>query len=249
MTEPVSQKKNLPRVKNRLYQTSTMAALLDAVYDGDMTLDSLLEHGDFGLGTFNALDGEMIVAEGVVKQFRAEGVASSASGDLKTPFASVTFFEPEITVTLDKPCNKEAFEAKVNELLANPNLFGAIRFTGEFETVDTRTVFCQCKPYPHMLDVVAKQPTFTMNNISGTMLGFRTPSYMQGINVAGYHLHVLSDDGKHGGHVTDYIVKKGKLEIARISDLEIALPRTKEFAEADLSPENLSESIRTAEGG
>ncbi|MXV44657.1 acetolactate decarboxylase [Saccharibacter sp. 17.LH.SD] len=234
---------------NRLFQTSTMAALLDAVYDGEMTMDELLKHGDFGLGTFNALDGEMIVTDGEVRQFRSQGIASDVPSDLKTPFACVTRFEPEQTVTIDEPLDKEAFEALVNKLLDNPNLFGAVRFTGEFEKVDTRTVFCQCRPYPGMLEVVAKQPTFTMNNITGLMLGFRTPKYMQGINVAGYHLHVLSDDRKHGGHVTDYRVKRGKLEVARISDLEISLPRTKEFAEAELLPAGLSEAIRTAEGG
>ncbi|MDF7674995.1 acetolactate decarboxylase [Acetobacteraceae bacterium ESL0709] len=249
MTEQLNKKTATSRVTNRLYQTSTMSALLDAVYDGETTLDDLLQHGDFGLGTFNALDGEMIVADGVVKQFRAEGIASQAHGGLKTPFACVTFFEPEQTITLDRPHNKEEFEAKVDELIGNPNLFAAVRFTGEFELADTRTVFCQCRPYPHMLDVVARQPTFTMKNISGQMLGFRTPHYMQGINVAGYHLHILSDDAQHGGHVTDYVVKRGKLEVASISDLEIELPRTKDFAEANLNPEGLSDSIRVAEGG
>ncbi|CEF57235.1 acetolactate decarboxylase [Acetobacter ghanensis] len=80
---------------NRLYQTSTMAALLDAVYDGETTLDELLQHGNFGLGTFNSLDGEMIVTDGVVRQFRAEGLAAEVPGSLKTPFACVTYFEPE----------------------------------------------------------------------------------------------------------------------------------------------------------
>ncbi|MCX5617886.1 acetolactate decarboxylase [Bombella sp. TMW 2.2543] len=234
---------------NRLFQTSTMAALLDAVYDGEMTLGELVQHGDFGLGTFDALDGEMIVTEGEVRQFRSEGIASGTTADMKTPFACVTYFEPEKTVTIDKPMDKEEFEELVNELIDNPNLFGAVRFTGEFEKVDTRTVFCQHKPYPGMLEVVAKQPTFSMGEISGVMLGFRTPPYMQGINVAGYHLHVLSDDRKHGGHVTNYRVKSGKLEVARISDLEIALPKTEDFAKADLQPAGLHEAIRTAEGG
>lgn len=236
-------------VANRLYQTSTMAALLDAVYDGETTLDELLQHGNFGLGTFNALDGEMIVTDGVVRQFRAEGLAAEVPGSLKTPFACVTYFEPEKTVTIDSPKTKETFEELVDNLLGNPNLFGAVRFTGEFQRVDTRTVFCQCKPYPHMLEVVKKQPTCTMENVMGTMIGFRTPVYMQGVNVAGYHLHFLSEDSKRGGHVTEYRLVRGKLEVASISDLEIQLPRTEQFAKADLNPESLSEAIRIAEGG
>lgn len=234
---------------NRLYQTSTMAALLDAVYDGDTTLDELLRHGNFGLGTFNALDGEMIVTDGVVRQFRAEGLAAEVPGSLKTPFACVTYFEPEKTLTLDRPHSRESFEALVDQLVGNPNLFAAMRFTGQFERVDTRTVFCQCKPYPPMLEVVKKQPTFTLDSVTGTMIGFRTPGYMQGINVAGYHLHFLTEDQKKGGHVTEYRLVRGLLEVATMSDLEIKLPRTEQFAQANLSPEHLHDAIREAEGG
>ncbi|QDH14657.1 acetolactate decarboxylase [Oecophyllibacter saccharovorans] len=235
--------------KNRLFQTSTMAALLDAVYDGDMTVKELLTHGNFGLGTFNGLDGEMIVEDGIAHQFRADGLASDASGNLKTPFACVTWFEPEKTVTIDGPCTREEFEHRVNELIDNPNLFAGIRFTGHFNKVETRTVFCQHKPYPPLLEVVANQPTFTMTDMNGVMLGFRTPPYMQGINVAGFHLHFLSENQKHGGHVTEYLLGAGKLEVARISELDLSLPLTKAFAEADLQPVGLNEAIRTAEGG
>lgn len=234
--------------KNRLFQTSTMAALLDAVYDGDLTIKELLTHGDFGLGTFNALDGEMIVDEGIAHQFRAGGLASDVPENLKTPFACVTWFEAEKTVPIKGPCTREELEEQINTLIDNPNLFAAIRFTGHFETVETRTVYCQNHPYPPMLEVVAKQPTFTMNDMDGVMLGFRTPPYMQGINVAGFHVHFLSKNQKHGGHVTEYRLGDGKLEVARISQLDLTLPLTKEFAEADLMPPDLAESIRTAEG-
>src|SRR6201989_1175487 len=105
------------QVRNRLFQTSTMAALLDAVYDGEMTVDQLLEHGNFGLGTFNALDGEMIVNEGTVHQLRADGGATDVPLDLQTPFACVTYFEPEETITIDKPLDKEALDALVNAVI------------------------------------------------------------------------------------------------------------------------------------
>lgn len=43
-----------------IYQTSLMSALLSGVYEGNTTIADLLTHGDFGLGTFNELDGELI---------------------------------------------------------------------------------------------------------------------------------------------------------------------------------------------
>jgi acetolactate decarboxylase len=143
-----------------------MAALLDAVYDGEMTVDQLIEHGDFGLGTFNSLDGEMIVNGGTVHQLRCDGGAADVPPDLQTPFACVTYFEPEATVTIDSPMDKESLEELVNAVIGNPNMFAAVRFTGQFEKVDTRTVFCQCRPYPPMLDVVSKgvvQSRVTLN--------------------------------------------------------------------------------------
>jgi acetolactate decarboxylase len=225
-----------------------MAALLDAVYDGEMSVDELLTRGNFGLGTFNALDGEMIIDGGVVHQFRADGRAGAVPGDLHTPFACVTEFKPEYTVHLDGPTEKAELEALVDGIVGNPNLFVALRFVGWFDTVETRTVFCQCRPYPPMLDVVSQQPTRRFQSERGVMLGFRTPGYMQGVNVAGYHLHFLTGDHKRGGHVTGYQLAEGRLELAVISDIEIALPRTADFARANLAPDDIHEAIRTAEG-
>lgn len=150
---------------------------------------------------------------------------------------------------IDTAQDKEGFEAIVDRLVNNPNLFAAVRFTGLFERVETRTVFCQCHPHSPMLEVVSRQPTMQLGAATGTMLGFRTPGYMQGVNVAGYHLHFLTEDGRRGGHLTDYAVLKGRLEVGIISDVEIQLPRTEQFAKANLSPENIHEAIRVAEGG
>ena len=49
-----------------IFQTSTIDALLDGAYDGEVTFGQLRDHGDFGLGTFEACDGEMIAVEGGV---------------------------------------------------------------------------------------------------------------------------------------------------------------------------------------
>lgn len=234
---------------NRLFQTSTMAALLDAVYDGEMAIEELLQHGDFGLGTFNALDGEMIINNGVAHQFRSEGAAHLVSHSELSPFACVTQFKPERRFQIEAPMDLHEFEHRIEELAGNQNLIVALRFTGTFEFVVTRTVFCQCQPYPKMLDVVARQPVRHFSQTAGTMLGFRTPGFMQGLNVAGFHLHFLNGDATRGGHVTDYRLLSGEVEMAIISDVEICLPRTEAFAKADLTPPDLHDAIRVAEGG
>ena len=127
-------------------------------------------------------------------------------------------------------------------------MFAAVRFTGRFESVETRTVFCQCHPYPPLLEVVREQATRRFAAERGVMLGFRTPRYMQGVNVAGYHVHFLTEDHEKGGHVTGYRIAGGTLELAVIADVEIQLPRTPEFAQANLCPEDMHEAITQAEG-
>jgi acetolactate decarboxylase len=134
-------------------------------------------------------------------------------------------------------------------MIGNDNLFAAVRLTAIFEDMETRTVFRQSDPYPPMLDVVKRQPTQKLAAAEGVLMGFRTPAYMQGINVAGYHLHFLTSDKRLGGHVMNYRILGGLLEIATLSDLEIALPRSKAFAQANLNPDDLHDAILVAEGG
>jgi acetolactate decarboxylase len=237
------------RKTNCLYQTSTMTALLSAVYDGETTIAQLLEHGDFGIGTFDALDGELIILDGVARQFRDHGQAAKVTLDTKTPFACATFFKPEQTVRIGEAVSKREFEQLVDRMVGNDNLFAAVRVTGTFEDLEIRTVFRQFDPYPPMLDVVKRQPTQKLSVTQGVLMGFRTPEYMQGINVAGYHLHFLTDDKRHGGHVMNYRILGGSLEVGTMSDVEIDLPRSKAFADADLNPDNLHDAILVAEGG
>ena len=56
----------------------------------------LKKHGDFGIGTFDALDGEMIVLDGVVYQAKADGHIYQAADNLTTPFATVTYFDSDL---------------------------------------------------------------------------------------------------------------------------------------------------------
>ena len=50
--------------QNVVYQESTVDALLSGVYDGELPLEQLRKHGHFGIGTFDRLDGEMVLLDG-----------------------------------------------------------------------------------------------------------------------------------------------------------------------------------------
>src|SRR5271156_5910169 len=75
-----------------LFQVSTSTALVQGVYDGVVRIGELKEHGDFGIGTFDGLDGEMVALDGRFYQVHGSGEVSEPGDDAKVPFAVVTAF-------------------------------------------------------------------------------------------------------------------------------------------------------------
>ena len=230
-----------------LYQLSLMNALLEGVYDGEVTYGALRQHGDFGLGTFNALDGEIVGFDGKFYQLRSDGSAHPVDPQQKTPFAVVTFFKPTLTRQITEHITKTDLQHLI-EVLTENNLFQAIRIDGQFESITTRTVSRQKKPYPKLSEAAAQQQTFVLYNVGGTLAGFRSPAYAQGIGVAGFHLHFLREDRQGGGHALDYVLAAGQLQIATQHDLHVELPQSAEFESAKLNDPSNSEMIEKAEG-
>ena len=218
-----------------IYQTSLMSALLSGVYEGETTIADLLAHGDFGLGTFNELDGEMIAFSSQVYQLRADGSARAAKPEQKTPFAVMTWFQPQYRKTFDAPVSRQQIHDVIDQQIPSDNLFCALRIDGNFRHAHTRTVPRQKPPYRAMTDVLDDQPVFRFNQREGVLVGFRTPQHMQGINVAG------------GGHLLDYQLESGVLTFGEIHKLMIDLPADSAFLQANLHPSNLDAAIRSVE--
>lgn len=232
---------------HEIYQVSTMDALLDGVYDGEVTYGELARHGDFGLGTFNGLDGEMVAVDGRFFHLRDDGSATPVDPGERTPFAAVTFFEADTTAALDGPLTRSALEAAVDDLAPSANLFYAVRVDGTFARVVTRTVAVQHPPYPPLTEVTAHERVTTFADVEGTLVGFRTPDYAQGIGIAGYHLHFVTAARDAGGHVLDLELARGTLGIGSEAELHLCLPRTRAFLEADLAGRDRDAEIRSAE--
>jgi acetolactate decarboxylase len=233
----------------QLYQTSTMSALLAGVYDGAVTVGELLRHGDFGLGTFNHLDGEMIVVDGVCHHLRADGTAVRAAPTEQTPFAAVTRFRPRGTVSVAGPADWAGLTGRIDDLLGSDNVMCAIRIRGRFASVETRTVKEQHQPYPPLVQATAGQAHTRFDDVAGTLAGFRMPSYDQGISVSGYHLHFLTADMDRGGHCLDFEMTDGTVEYAPLTELHLSVPGTAAFRDADLDGADTAEQIRRTEGG
>jgi acetolactate decarboxylase len=232
-----------------LYQSSTMGALLDGVYDGDVTIAEILRRGDFGLGTFNHLDGEMVILDGICYHLRADGSATVADDTDRTPFAAVTRFTTNQTVVLTDPTDRAAIVARIDSLIGSPNLMYAIKISGHFDEVSTRTVMAQSRPYPPFIKATEGQAVSRRTDVTGTLAGFRLPDYDQGISVAGYHLHFLDEDRSHGGHALDFQMTHGEARVCTLSELHLSLPRTPDFLAAQLATADAAEQIRQTEGG
>jgi len=218
-----------------LFQTSTLGALVEGVYDGNLAVGELKKHGDLGLGTFDALDGEMVMLDGRVYRVGADGKAEEVGDGETTPFASVTFFEADHTGSLEGPFDLARVEEMLDKMLPTKNIPYAVKIEGTFARVKTRSVPRQTKPYPRLTEVAAKQPTFAFENVRGTLVGFRCPQYAEGLNLPGWHLHFLTADRTAGGHVLELVTEKVRFAIDYTFAIYVALPKGGGFYKADLA--------------
>lgn len=216
-----------------LYQVSTSSALIEGIYQGAVRVGTLREHGDLGLGTFEGLDGEMIAVDGKFFQARSDGTVTECDDAALSPFAAVTRFSPDATVTLDRCPDLAHLAAGFDELRDTDNMFFALRVDGRFDYVHTRAM-CRSEEGVPLVRAAAVQPEFEFRDVEGTLVGFWTPEYARTINVPGYHLHFLSADRTSGGHVLQCRGSGLRLHIQREADIILALPETEGFLNADL---------------
>ena len=205
-------------------QVSTMQALEAGAYDGQITCGELLKHGYFGIGTFDRLDGEMVLLDGTFYRAKANGRVERAAPETTTPFACVVSFLLDRAVVAAPGTDLAGLKRLLDSSLSTPNVLYAVEVHGKFRRVKTRSVPAQLPPYRLLRDVLKKQPVFEYENISGTLVGFRFPSSMAHLNVPGYHFHFLSDDRKSGGHVLDVEVEDASVALDACDRFLMMLP-------------------------
>jgi acetolactate decarboxylase len=223
---------NVPH--HTLYQVSTSSALVEGVYQGAVRIETLREHGDLGLGTFEDLDGEMAIVDGHFYQVRGDGSVSEAGDSVLSPFAVITHFSPDASIDLNECSDLNALTRQFDQLRDSDNLFYALRVDGHFDCVRTRAV-ARADEGVRLVQATAVQPEFEFHDLTGTLIGFWTPEYAKTLNVPGYHLHFLSADRTKGGHLLECSGSNLHLEIQRTGDYHIALPETENFLKADLT--------------
>ncbi|MFA6962283.1 MAG: acetolactate decarboxylase [Opitutaceae bacterium] len=222
-----------------LTQWSTIDALLKGHFQGAATLAEMKHYGDFGLGTFEALDGEMILLDGMVYRVASTGKVQEPADTERTPFAAVTVFKSDIELELPAGLPLDQLQARVSAVLPSKNVFYAVRVTGKFDEVRTRSVGAQKEPYPMLADVVKTQAYFTLAKTEGTLVGLWCPAYARSFNVPGYHFHFLTADRSAGGHVLGLVTGEGvRAQVAVLRNFAVRLPEQATFDTLDLSGDN-----------
>lgn len=224
-----------------LYQVSTIDALLGSLYDGVESFESIKKHGNFGIGTFDALDGEMLALDGEYFQIKTDGKLYKVSDQMESPFATVVNFNADKEFDISSSMDYVGLKTIIDKELPTENLFYAIKAVGKFKYVKTRSVPRQEKPYPILADVVEHQAVFEFNNVEGTLVGFYCPPFSKGVNVPGYHLHFITKDKQGGGHVLAVQTEELKISIDVKHDFLMVLPENKDFYQLDLTKDKEAE--------
>lgn len=208
-----------------LYQVSLINALMQGDYDGTVSVGDLLMVGDTGIGTFDGLDGEMIMLDGVVYKAKADGSVDIQPDPETVPFAAVTFMDDDIAQqdiaglsSID--AIKSYLDSLVSKETGDFNRFYFAVIEGNFNSVHVRSVPEQTKPYKPLSEIAQTQPEYIYESLEGTIVALRCPGFVEEINVPGWHLHFISKDRSKGGHVglPDGAEGQGRAEAYRLFD-------------------------------
>ena len=209
--------------KGVLYQVSPYSGLLNGSLGGVISAETLKQHGDFGLGTTEGMDGEIIALNGSFYLGRSDGKVYPVNDSDMIPFAAVTYFDADRTVHINGTYNFTQFDAAMSADLPSKELFYAIRIDGLFPYMKFRAVPKQAEPYPTVAEALKNESVFEMHNVKGTLVGIYSPQYSSGIEYAGYHFHFITDDRSIGGHVYDFTINGADVQLDTLPRLYMVL--------------------------
>lgn len=235
--------------RETVYQVALLQSLTQGYYDGVVKVSELKQHGDTGIGTFEGVNGEMIVLDGKVYQALGDGSVKEADDNETVPFSNVTFFDKDLSATLSKINDinslKDTLTKSVNE--NGKNLFFMVKINGTFKKMNVRSELKQEKPYKSLDKALATdQREFNYENIKGTVVALYCPDYMGGLNTPGWHFHFISDDKTKGGHILDLAFDSAVAEFDATQDFDMYLPENSDFQKMELS-KDVSDAIKKVE--
>ena len=231
-------------MKNKIYQTGTIASLIQCVYDGDTIVKNLSKYGDFGLGTVDAIDGELIILDGFFYLADVNSKISVINNLVKTPFAVISHFKPELSEQIVN-VDFHQFEQEYLKNFPSLNYVYAIKIVANFSYIKIRSESCQTKPYKKLSETMPKlQKIHEFRDIKGTLVGVWYPEFMAGLNVPGFHFHFIDEKRLIGGHVFDFNILNGEVSLQKIASVQIDFIETQEFEQANLSLDHADDILK-----
>lgn len=225
--------------KETMYQVATLQSLMVGNFDGFVTIGELRKHGDTGLGTFDRVNGEMIVLDGRVYQALGDGTVRTADDSGTTPFSTVTWFEADITDEIVPFNDISSLEHQLDSIVLTNglNFIYALKLETYASAVTFRSELPMEKPYGPLAEVLPdKQRSFACENIPGTVVGVYFPTFFAGQNTPGWHFHFISKDRTQGGHllgISSAVTSTALLDTTPYFSLY--LPQDSSFSRRDLS--------------
>lgn len=231
-----------------LYTAGHAGAFIGGLYDGFYPYSQLMWHGDFGLGAPDKLDGELLMLNGRIYQTQSTGKTTELKKGV-TPFAVVNFFHADQSFRIPAGLTKERLFAWLDSIFPKQNYIYAIHIRGAFKRIKTRAFPpVTQKPYQPLASMIGLQHFFNLDQISGDLVGYRIPEFMEGANISGYHFHFLSADKQHGGHLIDLETSDVTVEVERLDSFNVYIPQTKDFEQFDFRKDR-TEEIKAVENG
>ena len=233
-----------------LYQVSTIQALTAGYYYPVCTVGELLSHGNFGIGTFEAVDGEMIVLDGVCYRAKSDGTVAVVSNEANVPFASVANYEPSKEIDIQGVASIDSLKTVLAEATGEfgTNHFLACRIDGKFPAMHVRSE--EKSPYPYIPFaewLKTAQRVFEYTDQEGTLVALYCPAFAKEYNVHGWHIHFISSDKARGGHVLDLAMESGHAGFAKITNMSMKLPNDTVFKHLELGGQ--AGNVAAAESG
>ena len=235
--------------RETVYQVALLQSLTQGYYDGIIKVSELKKHGDTGIGTFEGVNGEMVVIDGKVYQALGDGTVQEADDNETVPFSNVSFFDGDISIDLTDIKDIAALKSTLDKTVEDNgrNLFYLVKIDGTFEKMFVRSELKQEKPY-RSLDKALEtdQREFNYENITGTIVGLYCPDYMGGLNATGWHFHFISDDRTKGGHMLELSVKNAKAQLDITPGFDMELSGQSDFQNMELA-KNVDDAIKKVE--
>jgi acetolactate decarboxylase len=229
---------------DRITQISVINALLLGRFEGTVPFAALLTDGDFGLGTLDALDGELVVLDGRGYQIKSDGAVVEVGPRSMIPFAVVTPFGQDGELPCPAADSLAGLERAIDAAVGHPNNFVAIRIDADLASATLRSVHPQSKPYRPINARKDFQSVWTREDLRGTFVGIRSPVWAQGVTVPGFHWHFLAADRRSGGHVLDCHVRGGTIRFDICGSWLVKLDESADFNGVDLSADMRDELER-----